>query len=325
MTTYNACDYLAQALESIVAQGDKGVEVIAVDDGSTDGTLKILESYRSRLDLKIVACEHTGNWIASMNTGLQLGRGRYACFLHHDDLWLDGRLAAAREALAGTPDTVLLVHPSWFIDRSGRRLNLWRCSLKEGSGLPPEAVVERLLVQNFIAVPAPIFLREAALQVGGLDEANWHSADWDFWLKLVALGRTIYLTRPLVAYRVHPVAATWQGTSRAADYRRYMDQVLDRHFAVWEARRPIRASVQRVARFSVETNLRLAAYAHGHRPGWLALVARFVALGPAGWHRYFRDSRIIERASARLRAGTLVWDAARRPGDLRSADALVEN
>ena len=50
-------------------------------------------------------------------------------------------------------------------------------------------VVERLLVQNFISMPAPLFSREAAIRVGGLDEDLWYTADWDFWLKLAAVGQ----------------------------------------------------------------------------------------------------------------------------------------
>lgn len=307
MTTYNARDYLAAALESIASQADGGVEVVAVDDGSTDETLAILESYRPRIDLRIVRREHTGNWIASMNLGLREGRGRYACFLHHDDVWLPGRLEAARRVLDGDPEAVLLVSPSWFIDSAGARLNQWRCPLPEGRSPAPEFVVERLVVQNFIAVPAPIFRRDVALEVGGLDEGNWYSADWDFWLKLAAAGPTTHIRRPSAGYRVHPVAATWRGTGTAAAYRGQMDGVLDRHFAAWESRRPIRPAVRRVARFSVEANVCLAGYAHGNRPGWAALAGRFLGLGPAGWLRYYRDSRIVERVAARLRAGVLRW------------------
>jgi len=242
-----------------------------------------------------------------MNLGLRMGRGRYACFLHHDDVWFPGRLDAARVALGRDPETVLFINSSWFIDASGARLNRWHCPLPEGRSPTPAFVVERLLVQNFIAVPAPIFRRDVALQVGGLDETNWHSADWDFWLKMASSGPTTYLNRPLTGYRVHPVTATWRGTGRAADYRWQMDRVLDEHIAAWESRGPIRPSVRRVARFSVEANLCLASCAHGHARGWPALMPHFLALGPRGWRRYFRDSRIVERVAARLRAGVLRW------------------
>jgi len=307
MTTYNAHRFLTTALESIVRQADNAVEVIAVDDGSTDDTLGILEGYRSKIDLKVVSRPHTGNWIASMNHGLHLARGDYVSFLHHDDFWLDGRMAAVRDALAREPDTDLLLHSSWFVDDRGDRLGIWRCSLPEGSLLVPRQVVARLLVQNFIAVPAPLFRRDAALRVGGLDEHLWHSADWDFWLRLAGLGKTTYLDRPLTAYRIHSTAVTWTGTDGAATYRWQMDSILDRHLRAWGDRRPIGITVRRVANFSVEANIRLAAFAHGKPSRLIGLAVRFLTLGPAGWYLYLRDSRILERVSARVRAGMLSW------------------
>lgn len=316
MTTYKARDYLATALDSVLAQGDDGVEVIAVDDASADETLAILESYRSRLDLQVVAREtNTANWMAGLNEGLRRGRGEYACFLQHDDYWLDGRLRAARAALAREPDAVLLLHAARFVDRDGARLGQWNCPLPAGRCLAPEEVVERLLVQNFVAVQAPIFRRETALGVGGLDEALWYSADWDFWLKLAAAGRTIYLADALSAYRIHQHSMTWWRTDeQIAEQRRQLEQVLDGHEATLEQRRAIRPAARRAARFSIEVNTTLAAYAH--RPGLpvLGLGARFLGLGPSGWHRFLRDSRIAERVAARLRAGMHRWHRAPHTG-----------
>ena len=123
MPTYNGDAFLAAALESIRAQQDGGdFEVIAVDDGSEDGTLATLEAYSSRLPLRIVSRPRTGNWVASSNHGLAVARGEYACLLHQDDLWMDGRLRALRATLDGAPDAALVVHPSWFVDTRGARL-----------------------------------------------------------------------------------------------------------------------------------------------------------------------------------------------------------
>ena len=69
-------------------------------------------------------------------------------------------------------------------------------------------MVERLLVQNFIAIPAPLFRRDQALSVGGLDARLWYAADWDFWLKLAAMGPTVYSPRPLAGFRIHSQSQT---------------------------------------------------------------------------------------------------------------------
>jgi GT2 family glycosyltransferase len=303
MPTYNGQDYLAAALESVCVQGDSGVEVIAVDDGSSDATLGILEAFAARLPLQVVRRGRVGNWVANSNHGLGLARGEWVCWLHQDDLWPRHRLAALRSVLARRLDAGLVLSPSWYIDPLGRRLGLWRCPLPVREGfLERRLVVERLLVQNFIALPAPIFRREAALQVGGLQENLWYTADWDFWLKLAGGCRTVFLPQPLACFRIHPQSQTIRRSSRRDDFYRQLEVVLEKHLGPGDARR-FDQEVGEVARFSASVNTFLAASVHGDRSEWLRLGVRFLSLGPSGWHRFLRDSRIKDRVWARLRAG----------------------
>jgi len=300
--TYNGAPYLGATLASIERQAGDGVEVIAVDDGSADATPAILAEYARRLPLRVFLRPRVGNWVASTNYGLSVARGDYACFLHQDDVWLPDRLRVLRRLVDDEPGVALFLHPARYIDHGGQQVGLWRCPLQAGK-LRPDVVVERLLVQNFIAVPAPLFARAAALRAGGLDEGLWYTADWDFWLRLAAAGPAVYYPRPLAAFRIHALSQTARGVSRADEMRRQIEQVLDKHLGPWEARCPGRAEVGRVARISAAVNHALACSAHGRRPDWLALARRFFALGPAGWWRFLRDSRIVERVPARLRAG----------------------
>jgi GT2 family glycosyltransferase len=300
--TYNGTPYLRDALSSIERQAGEGVEVIAVDDGSSDATPAILDEFARRLPLRVYLRPRAGNWVASTNFGLSVARGDYACFLHQDDVWLPGRLRSLRLLASREPGAVLFLHPARYIDQGGRQVGIWRCPLRAGKQ-ERGALIERLLVQNFIAVPAPLFARAAALRVGGLDEMLWYTADWDFWLRLAAAGPAVYDPRPRVAFRIHALSQTAQGVGRADEMRRQIEQVLEKHLGPWEARYPGRAEVGRVARISAAVNHALADCAHGRRPDWLVLALRFFALGPAGWWRFLRDSRIVERVSARLRAG----------------------
>ena len=313
MPTYNGAAYLGAALASIAAQGDDEIEILAIDDGSADGTLAVLEAYAGRLPLRIVR-RRVGNWVANSNHALALARADHVCFLHQDDLWLKGRLPILKRLLGRCPQAALVLHPSWFIDANGRRLGLWRCPLSlGGAALEPEVVVERLLVQNFIAMPAPLFPRALALRLGGLDEGLWFTADWDLWLKLAQNGPTLYCPRPLAAFRIHPQSQTATRTAWAENLRGQLETVLHRHLTAWEARHPDRAEVGQAARLSVEVTMSLAALAHGQHPDWARLARYLVTSGPAGWYRYLRNSRIVERVGARLgleKQGR----SARRPG-----------
>jgi Glycosyl transferase family 2 len=304
--TYNGGAMLAEALASVARQGDRGVQVIAVDDGSTDGTFDILGTYADRLSLTVVR-RRVGNWAMNTNYGLELATGQWACILHQDDVWRPGRLRAVRQQLSATPEVSLLLHDCRFIDDAGRDLGPWTCPLSTNRQLPPTVTVERLLVQNFVGMPGGVFSRAAALAAGGLDSGLWYTADWDFWLKLAAAGPTICVPRPLSGFRVHAQSQTALRSKSLDDFRNQLDETTRRHLAQWKPRSSaVRQSVVRANRAAVELNVALAAKYHGQAADWRALAQTFAALGPADWRRLVRDSRVWERVSARVRAGFAV-------------------
>ncbi len=302
MPTCNGADYLAAALESVRREGTGGVEVIAVDDGSTDDTLKILRAHEAALPLRVVQRERVGNWVAGSNIGLGEAVGRYACFLHQDDLWLPGRREALRREAEGEAPPTLLIHPALFIGPDGERLGTWRCPFPSRDGLiDPTLFEERLLIQNFIAMPSPMFDRAAALRIGGMDESLWFTADWDFWLRLAHLGPVRYLRNPLAAFRIHPASQTVARPSDGQGRRQQLRAVLERHIAAWSGDPAKTPRLREAAEFSVEVNVALAGAARGEAIPWNHLLRRWLRLGPRGWLRYWRDSRILERVGARLR------------------------
>lgn len=291
MPAWNGERYLAAALESVLREGTRGYEVVALDDGSTDRTPGILRSWTEKIPLRIVRREGQGNWVAASNAALREARGRYACFLHQDDLWLPGRLEAMEREVARDP--AIVVHPASFVGPEGQALGAWRCPLPAGD-VPAEIFRERLIVQNFLAIPAPVFRREAALRSGGMDESLWFTADWDLWLRLAGEGPIRHLDAPLAAFRVHPASQTAVRTD-LADRRQQLETVLQRHGGA------LSAAARRAARFSLEMNLALLAAASGGEVPWRPLIASLSVLGPGGLRRYLRDSRIVERVGARLR------------------------
>lgn len=301
MPTYNGADYVSAALESIAIQQDKDIEVIVLDDGSTDRTVSIIKTYVHRFSLRIVEGKHTGNWVTNTNIGLSLAQGEYISCLHQDDFWLAGRLKTLRPLLAATPSVSMALHPSWYVDGQGRRLGLWRCPLSHAQQpLNSAMVIEHLLVQNFISMPAPIFKRERAIAVGGMDESLWYTADWDLWLKLASIGEVLYVSNPLSCFRVHPCSQTAKSTGKT-DFRGQLETVLQRHLSPWEARHPDRQIIGKVARFSVELNVAMASHYQGSDSLPLGkLFIHWLLLGPRGWYMFVRDSRIVERIMARL-------------------------
>src|SRR5207244_2105039 len=112
--------------------------------------------------------------------------------------------AAVAGWIAADPAAAMHLHAAQIVDERGKRLSLWRCPLPAGDRpVPAQQMLTRLLVQNFIAVPTPTIRREAFLQVGGLDETLWYTADWDLYLKLSSAGAVYYHPDLLASFRIH--------------------------------------------------------------------------------------------------------------------------
>jgi hypothetical protein len=220
--------------------------------------------------------------------------------LHQDDLWLSGRIDAVRQWIRSAPEAVLHLAPSEFIDRQGRRTGRWTCPLPAEVVLRGQTFLERLLVQNFVSVPAPIFRRDAWLACGGMDPQLWYTADWDIWAKLAEHGPVIYHDQTTTAFRIHGSSLTVSGSRDAQNFRSQMDVVLMRHMD----RLPpsVRGQVEIAARASIDINVWLAAASHGSLDGLMGALRRVLSLGPAGMKRYLRDSRLRERVVSRVRA-----------------------
>ena len=310
MPTYNGAAYLPAALDSLVSQGRSDFEVIAVDDGSTDATKEILRSYASRLSLKIISRQHEGNWIANTNVGMAATEGRYLCILHQDDIWAPHRVRELARLIARWPEARLVLHPARFINSRGKQVGLWRCPLPNAARyLRPREVLERLLVQDFLGACAPVFRKDTAVEVGWMDEGLWYTGDWDFWLKLARVGRTLYHPSPLISFRIHPLSQTSLGANGSEELRRQYAAVLSRHLPTCQWSQSDLKHISRIAWFSADMNLALMRMTNGQPVDWLHLCSRFVKLGTDGWYRFLRDSRIMDRGSSRLRAGLVKLDA----------------
>lgn len=303
MPTFNGARFLGDALESVARQDDGTIEVIAVDDGSSDATLALLASFSTRLRMSIIERRHSGNWVESTGLGMAVAQGSYVCWLHQDDLWRPGRLTALRRLAACHPDAALIVHPSWYINQAGHRIGYWHCPLPRiRRPLHRLEVLERLLVQCFVATPATLFRAGAAREVGLPDARLKYSADWDYWLRLAKLGPTVYHPMALTCFRIHAGSQTIARLAEADERLEQESSVLKRHLAGFESEHPEGALVARVARFSVALNHAMACTVLGRAVAWRPLAAEFARLGVCGWQRLFRDSRVIERCLSRAQA-----------------------
>jgi glycosyltransferase involved in cell wall biosynthesis len=297
--SHNGERWLAEALQSVVNEGDRGIEVILVDSSDTETSCAIAERFAEHLPLlRVLRRPDLLPWVTKTNFAVASAAADWICMLHQDDVWLPGRCTAVAQWLTAAPDAAMHLHAVKVIDAGGKPLGDWRCPLPTGA-VPTQLLLERLLIQNFIAIPSPIIRREAYLRVGGLDEQLWYTADWDLYLKITGTGEVHYHPERLAGFRIHGRSLTMSGSRGIDDFRRQMEIVLDRHIEKLAASRE---DELRVARFSINVNVALAAFNNG-KPGPLVTAfAKLLSLGPRRIRRYLRDSRIVERVGPRLRA-----------------------
>ena len=187
--TYNRGHLLPRALNSIAAQTQTPLEVIVVDDGSTDDTIAILR--REYPDVVILEETHRGV-SAARNRGIQASRGDWIAFLDSDDEWLPEKLARQNAALVSTP-TILLCHTEEVWVRNGVRVNPMKKHAKRGGG-----IFEDCLPLCCMSPSSVVVHREVLEDVGVFDESLPACEDYDLWLRITSRYPVVFIDEPLV-------------------------------------------------------------------------------------------------------------------------------
>jgi Glycosyl transferase family 2 len=290
--------WIDASLASIAAQACDGIEIFLIDSSPSRSTVELACKYSDSIHLRIFERPDLTSWQTKTNFGVQTSKSSHICWLGVDDIWLPGRADAARHWIQTAPQAALHLAPSAIIDAAGRRLGVWRCPLPVEQELRWPFVSERLLIQNFIAAPAPVFRKDAWMQCGGLDEALWYTADWDIWLKLSARGGVYYHDLVTTAFRIHGGSLTATGSRNVADFSHQMQLVLDRHLRNHDYSK----KVESAARASIAVNTALAAASAGDMSALSRAAAAVLRLGISGIRQYLRDSRLFDRLLPRIRA-----------------------
>jgi len=300
MPSFKGAQWIANALNSVRAQEDSGIEVTVVDGDEDPATEQAVAPFQSDLNIRYFRRPDLATWQAKTNFAVAQASADHIAMLHVDDLWLPGRAAAVRKWIAGNPAAVCHLSPSELIDLDGRRIATWRCPFEPSEQpIPRNRLIERLLVQNFISCPAPVFQRSAWSVVDGLDETLWYTADWDLYLKLASAGPVVYHAEALTAFRLHGSSLTVSGSRDASDFEQQMRIVLDRHSGALAAEDSERTLG--LARTSIAVNTSLAIAAAGRPAALLTVLRHMLTLWPKQLFDYWQWSRFGDRVIPRLR------------------------
>lgn len=188
LPTYNRLASLSAAVNSVLAQSFDDLELIVVDDGSTDGTAEMLGTVGDDR-LRVVRPPRRFGAPASRNAGLQVARGRYVAFQDSDDVWRPGKLSTQVAALDDAPDNVAVVYGAIVRHLVGGDVRIPRAKDQFRSG----DLAAALPAGNFISLPAALVRAEVLREVGGFDELLPRYQDWDLWLTLSRRVRFRYV------------------------------------------------------------------------------------------------------------------------------------
>lgn len=197
---------IAQAVRSVLSQTLAELELIVIDDGSDDGTAKIVAD-DARRDPRLRLLSHGKRGLAeSLNRGIAAARGDFIARLDADDLSLPDRLARQVECMDSLPELAILGSAAYLVSPTGGALRIVEPPLTDS------AIRGALLFDNPF-IHSAVMLRRETLRRGGLDynPAYAHCEDYELWSRLLERGQGMNLPEPLVARREHPAQ-----TSRVA-------------------------------------------------------------------------------------------------------------
>lgn len=190
---YNAEKTIEQTVMSVVNQTYNLIEIIAVNDGSTDNSIEILKRLRaSYIDVMPICIidQENGGVSKARNIGMKCARGKYIALLDADDVWLPNKLAKQIEILLANPHIDFL-----GTSRNGQVLKRW--FFKRFSYLTPISA-KLLLYKTFFVTPTVIFRRDVLNDIGYFDETQRYAEEGNYWIRIAQRKRCFLLNESFV-------------------------------------------------------------------------------------------------------------------------------
>jgi glycosyltransferase involved in cell wall biosynthesis len=216
---YNHTRYLGGAIRSALSQGLPPLEVIVVDDGSTDNSREAVEPFGAKVRY---LCQSNQGLAAARNTGIRAARGDLVGFLDADDQWTPDFLEEMLSLVAENPGASVYYCCAHTIDEEDRPLP----QVLGGPPVAPEAMRQKLLRANFLIPSTIVMRRDVVAAAGFFDERLRSCEDWDLWLRLLPASEFVGTSAALVRYRVHggTLSTNMDGMQRASR------AVVEKHF-----------------------------------------------------------------------------------------------
>ena len=238
--TYNRSVTVRRAVDSVLAQTFLDLEVVVVDDGSTDDTRAALSAYPESVRY---ASQRNQGPAAARNHGMRLARGEFIGFLDSDDVYYPDNVKAHLARFHSNPDAGLVYAGIEVVDHEGKRVKEVRPATQDRG-----FVLERLVRYNFITASTVLLRRSVMEFAGEMNTKLWFAEDWYYWLRIASRFPVDFVDQILVRYQRSRVSLS-HGTAIAELAKRNLEmfEIAFQDPDLEERLRPLKAEAYRRA------------------------------------------------------------------------------
>lgn len=220
LNTYNSERFIGETIQSVLDQTYTNFELLVIDDGSQDQTLKIISQIQD--DCLQVHAYPNGGIATSRNRGLAHASGEYIAYLDHDDLWTPQKLEHQWQCLQASPEASFVYSWVIMINEGGRLIRHLAPVQYTGN------IYLKILAQNFVMTASnPLIRRTSLIEIGGFDEEIYGTDDWDLFIRLAKDHPVVLSPYYDLLYRV--VAGS--GSAKIVQMEKGCLQVIEKAFA----------------------------------------------------------------------------------------------
>jgi len=223
MPAYNAAAYIKEAVDSVLSQSYKDFELLIINDGSTDETPSILDSYHDHR----VRVVHQANikLIKTLNKGLVLARGKWIARFDADDICYPNRLEMQIKFLQEHPDHILVGSDADYLDEEGNYLFTFKNNLYSDDEIKATEFRTCPVIHSSV-----MYLKDAVVKAGAYNELAISFEDHLLWLDLARLGKLANLPIPLIKVRFNPSSVTMDAKWRGREFNDIKERSIKKGF-----------------------------------------------------------------------------------------------
>jgi len=196
---YNSSKYVKKTIDSVLNQNYENYEIIAIDDGSMDGTREILESYLPKIRILSHLKNANLGQATSLNLGINETKSHLIAFLDSDDIWYPNKIEEQVRIFQKYSDVGLVYTNGYVIDEQDNILyRLFPEDFKE------ENYPGKIFLKCYIRTPSSVMVKREIFEQIGLFKPYLNASDHDIWIRMSEVTKFYYLPRCFTAYRKRP-------------------------------------------------------------------------------------------------------------------------